>query len=423
MKKFASLLIAVLMLCALCVPASAAPTEITVDQSFTFVSGDRTISIAGEYETESLAITTGSKLTVGAGVTLKVTDDLTSSGAIELLGTLDLSQCSSCTPNMSINIGLTGELICDPGLITLNNITGPGRITTIENSSAKGNTNIISSDDTDAGMLLVYEDTTISGDHTYSLADVCGFEVGDFYIPCNLTVESGAAVTCDGVFQVTNGCSATIKSGAAVTCDLFQVKDGSSVTLESGASVTCSRFEVQSGSSVTVKSGAAVTCDDLDILGYGSGCVMVLENGASLTVNGDVEVDVISNSSLDIGGILTGKCTRFTGNVTLSPGVTVDLEAANDNVANKLVTQLLQYTENAKAEQNSDGSYRVTAHRHVFAEEGTCCAAEHLKNTVSGDTASTLSEGNMTIVLCVACLAVGLVGGLLLGKKKKTSNS
>ena len=32
---------------------------------------------------------------------------------------------------------------------------------------------------------------------------------------------------------------------------------------------------------------------------------------------------------------------------------------------------------------------------------------------------STFSEGSLTIVLCVACLAVGLVGGLLLGKKKK----
>ncbi len=34
-------------------------------------------------------------------------------------------------------------------------------------------------------------------------------------------------------------------------------------------------------------------------------------------------------------------------------------------------------------------------------------------------TASTLSEGNMTIVVGVACLALGLVGGLLIGKKKK----
>ena len=37
--------------------------------------------------------------------------------------------------------------------------------------------------------------------------------------------------------------------------------------------------------------------------------------------------------------------------------------------------------------------------------------------------ASTLSEGSLAIVVGVACLAVGLVGGLLLGKKKKTSNS
>ena len=435
---------AVLMLCALCVPASAA-SEITVNQTGTFVSGDRTISIAGEYETESLVITTGSKLTIGAGVTLKVTDDLTNSGEIELLGTLDLSQCTLNMFNASINIGLTGELIYDPEVITLNNITGPGRITPIGNIPAEGNTNSIS-DDTDAGQLTVKEDKAISGSHTYDSIEVSGSEgyPNNIITPCTLTVESGAAITNDNDFSLKNGCSATIKSGASVTCGYnfnvndgssvtiesgasvtcgynFNVYDGSSVTIESGASVTCSRFVVKSGSSVTVKSGASVTCDDLDISGFGSGCVMVLENGASITVNS--YVDIGDSAFLGISGILTGTCTGFTGNVTLLPGGTVDLEAANGNVANKLVAKLQQYDEGAKAEQNSDGTYRVTAHRHVYAEEGTCCGAEHMKNTVSGDTASTLSEGNMTVVCTIAAAVVFGLGGFILGKKKKTSNS
>ena len=439
MKRIISLLIAVLMLCALCVPASAA-SEITVYQTTTNVMGDCIISKPGEYETERLTLYNGSKLTVDMDVTLKVTGSISAMGEIELLGTLDLSQCSSCSSNMSINIGLTGELIYDPEVIIFTgNITGPGRITTIENSSTGGNTNLIS-DDTDAGLLTVKEDTAISGSHTYSNIEVSGSEVypNNIITPCTLTVESGAAITSDSDFSLKNGCSATIKSGASVTCgynfnvndgssvtiesgasvtcDLFQVKDGSSVTIESGASVTCSRFVVKSGSSVTVKSGASVTCDDLDISGFGSGRVMVLENGASITVNS--YVDIGDSAFLGISGILTGKCTGFTGNVTLSPGGTVDLEAANGNVANKLVAQLQQYEEGAKAEQNSDGSYRVTAHRHVYAEEGTCCAEEYLKNIASGDTASTLSEGSMAIVVGIAGVAVGMAVMFFIMKKK-----
>ena len=33
--------------------------------------------------------------------------------------------------------------------------------------------------------------------------------------------------------------------------------------------------------------------------------------------------------------------------------------------------------------------------------------------------AATLSAGNMTIILCLVCLALGLVGGLLIGRKKR----
>ena len=276
-----------------------------------------------------------------------------------------------------------------------------------------------------AGNLAVEEDTTISGECSYFDIDVRGKKVGDdiihwkdSVIPCTLTVESGASVTCSGDLNVQYGCSITIKRGASVTCDWLLVQDGATVTIESGASVTCSSFVVQFGSTVTVKSGASVTCEELGLIGNINDreCVVTVENGASVTVSSGVAVK--DRSFLDIGGTFSGKLTDLYGSVTLLPGGTADLAAADGNMANKLVAQLQQYDEGAKAEQNSDGSYRVTAHRHIYAEEGICCGAEHLKNT-----ASTLSEGSMTVVLCVAAFALGVVGTLLVTKKKKPEES
>ena len=256
--------------------------------------------------------------------------------------------------------------------------------------------------------LDVKEDTTISGNHTYDNINVHGKDVykGSYVdpfdpfnstkIPCTLTIERGASIT-SGLFSVIDGCNVTIESGAAVTCDFFSV---------------------QAGSTVTVKSGASFTCEELSLAGGPIGdSVFAVENGASVTVSSGVKLAYLA--FLDIGGTFSGKFTMLDGDVTLLPGGTVDLETANGNMANALVAQLQQYEKSAKAEQNSDGSYRVTAHRHIYAEEGICCGAEHLKNTASGSTGSTLSEGSMTVVCTVAAAVVFGLGGFILGKKKK----
>lgn len=65
----------------------------------------------------------------------------------------------------------------------------------------------------------------------------------------------------------------------------------------------------------------------------------------------------------------------------------------------------------------------IDAHRGSdFAEDiGKGWDSECTVEDYRGVSGSTLSDGNMTIVVGAACLAVALVGGLLIGKKKKNS--
>lgn len=115
MKKFASLVLAALMLATMltvfAVPASAAgePVEISASQ-LNKISCNSIIKEPGEYEVESIAIYHNVKLIIGEGVTIKVATAFVNKGTIEVLGTLDISQCGG-TGRERIIIGDTGELI------------------------------------------------------------------------------------------------------------------------------------------------------------------------------------------------------------------------------------------------------------------------------------------------------------------------
>ena len=247
-----------------------------------------------------------------------------------------------------------------------------------------------------AEVLYVEEDTVISGEQTYFYLSVYGKRNADFtYTPCDLTIESGASVTCDEDFNINNGCTVTIKSGASVTCNSFSVECGSTVIIENGASVTCGELAVFSNS--------------------GAKSTVTVEPGAVLTVNGYISVYDI----LNLGGVLTGKGEiRANNNINLLTGGTVDLEITNDTdfYVKDFVTILQQYAPNAKYEQTADGTYRVTAHKHLY--NGTCYCTEDSSDTVGGE-GSTLSEGSLTIICTATALALGLGGGFFIGRKKK----
>ena len=189
------------------------------------------------------------------------------------------------------------------------------------------------------------------------------------------------------------------------------------VTIKSGASVTINADAFLSdGITMKIESGATVTFNGLLRLER-MGTMLIIESGASVTISKSLELK--NASTLEIGGVLTGKSAfnNNGGSITLLPGGIVDVETENDFNANSFIGSFQNSDAGAKVEQTANGTYRVTAHRHVYA--GTCCLAEHMANTAPAPTGSTLSEGNLTIIVGVACLAVGFLAAMFIFKKKK----
>ena len=109
---------AVLAVCAIlsafAVSASAdeEPREIIPESSMA-VGGNGIIRQPGVYTLESFLIYPDGRLTICEGVTIKVTKFFECYGELELLGTLDLSRCSTDIDPETINVGSTGELIIE----------------------------------------------------------------------------------------------------------------------------------------------------------------------------------------------------------------------------------------------------------------------------------------------------------------------
>ncbi len=95
------------MLSVFAVPASAedSPKEIEVSGNTIIVTENCIINKAGEYTVCTVLVSDGKTLTIGEGVSIKVTKGFDCQGKIELLGTLDLSQVSVATGIDNINVG------------------------------------------------------------------------------------------------------------------------------------------------------------------------------------------------------------------------------------------------------------------------------------------------------------------------------
>lgn len=126
MKKFVSFLLAVILIFTFCAPAfamsigKAPPIAETGDlgdlDSCRPIEGKIIIQsgnffISENYEIDELSISSGCILLIPEGRTLTVKGTFENSGTVELLGTLDIKECSVKNGVDKINIGNKGNLI------------------------------------------------------------------------------------------------------------------------------------------------------------------------------------------------------------------------------------------------------------------------------------------------------------------------
>ena len=147
---------------------------------------------------------------------------------------------------------------------------------------------------------------------------------------------------------------------------------------------------------------------------------------SDVTINSEGSLQMFGNSTLIIGssGYLTGT-DIYMSSSSVNAGQTIVLEEGGG----LYITFQHEEQENSFADFlhdnniyyfRSGNAIQAGACRHT---DGECMACKQCGQPISGDTASALSEGNMTVVCTIAAAVVFGLGGFILGKKKKTSNS
>ena len=137
MKKIVSIILAALMLCALCAPAFAEeePTVIDPDESgvIEITTDGNYVIKAGEYSVDNFAIgsffNTGVVLTIPEGVTVTVNDNFNNYGTLHVNGTL-IVKTGAAINNGTINVDCGGKL--------KGAISGNGTLTYEEHTFADG---------------------------------------------------------------------------------------------------------------------------------------------------------------------------------------------------------------------------------------------------------------------------------------------
>ena len=296
-----------------------------------------------------------------------------------------------------------------------------------------------------AETLDVEKNLTLSDTQTYEAINLeCANIHGTMNEPFCLTIGSGAVITVNRQLSVLDGCSVTIESGATLIGGNINMEYGSTLTIKSGATVTIDKLKVRKESTLTVESGATLICTDGQLHTI-EGSTVSIKSGATATFNSEVYVEgngvleiepgavvtigngflTLSPGVVNFGGVLKGKWNNYDpSGFNFLPGGTVDVTCAQKRDATNLVGKIKGDYPNEVANntlsincEEQDGVWRVTAHLHAYPEYDTCCGEAYLWGDTG--TGSTLSEGSIAIITAVAGLAVGLVGGLLLGRKKK----
>ena len=160
-----------------------------------------------------------------------------------------------------------------------------------------------------------------------------------------------------------------------------------------------------------------------------NGAALVIDHGANIIGHLHIEGILVVNGWLTGGEITIG---YFVGGAVVLGNyghitMTFEDEALADDFLAIIETDVC-----VEKWTNTDGSIAIEVTKCTHEETETLpadvevcegCNQVLSYTPVNTEASSTISEGNPAIIVGVVCLAVGLVGGLLIGKKKqKTQN-
>ena len=243
-----------------------------------------------------------------------------------------------------------------------------------------------------AGNLTVNadEEKIITGDEEY----------GMIYVRGVLVVEKDAVLTADSLEMHTGG-ALLIEPGAKIKAKA--IKLGKYQYVPSGATIECE--ETLSGSTkMRLESGATLKAKKLDRVNL------------TVCAGATVETTSMVASQLDLYGTMKNPedmafSSMRGGTVSYHDGALLDLTFEDNAAAQQFVVNLVG-VDNAQGIVKGNRVYKHD--KHVI--EKTCV---NCGEGADGGTGSTLSEGNLTIIVGVACSVVFLAVGFFIGTKKK----
>ena len=452
MKKFASLLMTAALLATMlsvfALPASAAdedkweelaPNEdngIDVDTPGNYI-------IRKSYEVNYFKVNSSSAtVTIAKGAAVTVEEGFYNDGTVRVLGTLTTKDYAANSGTVRVSCG--GTLVTEKLFYVNAAIYDEHRF----DNGVCQNCGITEDEyEAQATELAPDEDNNINvSDH------------GDYIIRGTYTVS---------IFHV-NSSSATvmIAKGAAVTVEEGFYNDG---TVRVLGTLTTKDYAVNSGTVRVSCDGTLVTENLLHVNAaiynehrFDNGVCQncgITEDEAALTKlvpNIDGDIDVSDHGDYIIRGtymIRNFNVYSSSATVTIAKGAAVTVEEGfyNDGTVHVLGTLTVkQHEDNSGTvhvgcggtlEGNTGGTVthdehrfdngicqncgfvdKVT-HKHIYQPTAVyhcACGKDAPKGFVPGDsTGSVLSEGNLTIIIAIAALVIGLGGGFLLGKIKK----
>lgn len=148
-----------------------------------------------------------------------------------------------------------------------------------------------------------------------------------------------------------------------------------------------------------------------------AGKTLTISDGGSMSLTGG-RIRLKSGASWVGSNVYLNESAA--ASVTMEKGAAIDISFANESYA-VAFSGLLSGN---KIECARYGS-RIVApcpHKSVV-QKNICLDCGHIYPEAVSPAGSALSDGNMTIIVGVACLSVGLLGGLLIGKRKEPAAS